>query len=158
MQMTCSGSTCSCEPKPQRLADAIADAGHSPALLSRLAEVEANIADVERRVAAQKRMNLTVTIEEIRVFVQRNVLQLRDLLRQDAVQAKTALSRHVGQLVLKPIHMPTGPFYEVSGGVNLLAGQGVMPVVAREGIGKHYVPCFIVSLAGIRVNPAAKAV
>jgi site-specific DNA recombinase len=117
----------------KRLTDAIAAAGHSAALLAKLAEVEASIGDLDRRMEEYKPMDVSATMEEIRDFVYHNVLNLRGLLHQDPSKSKDALARHIGQLVLKPKQTPTGPMYEVSGGLNLLA-QDVMPVVARDGI------------------------
>lgn len=60
-------------------------------------------------------------------------MDLRDLLRGDVARSKTALSRHLGPLILNPRQTPSGPVYEVSGGLDLLAGKDVMPVVARDG-------------------------
>jgi site-specific DNA recombinase len=119
--------------KTQRLAEAVAAAGHSPALLSALGDVEHQIAVLDRRIETFKPINVAATLEEIRDFVSRNLLNLRDLLHQDASRAKAALSRHIGQLILKPKQTPSGSIYEVSGGVNLLS-QDVMQVVARDGI------------------------
>ena len=62
-------------------------------------------------------------------------MDLRTLLHGDAERCKPILARHIGQLVLNPKETPTGPVYEVSGGLDLLPGGGdVMPVVARDGI------------------------
>jgi site-specific DNA recombinase len=117
----------------KRVADAIAASGHSAALLSKLAEVEANIGNLDRRMEEHKPLNVSSTVDEMRDFVYRNVLNLRGLLHEDASKSKDALARHIGQLVLKPRQTPTGPMYEVSGVLNLLA-KDVMPVVARDGI------------------------
>ena len=120
----------------QRLTDAIADAGHSPALLCRLGEVEARIAEIERHIEACKSMDVTTTREEVRDFVYNKLMQLRVLLDGDVTRAKAALSRHIRQLTLTPKQTPSGPIYEVSGGLNLLYREDdVMPVVARDGIG-----------------------
>jgi site-specific DNA recombinase len=123
------------ETQAQRLADAVADAGHSPALLSKLGKVEARIAEMDRLIEARKPRNITTTMEDMRSFVYGNLMHLQGLLRDgDANRAKTALSRHIGQLVLKPRQTPSGPIYEVSGGVDLQTGEDVMLVVARDGI------------------------
>jgi chromosome segregation ATPase len=121
------------QTKAQHLTDAIANTGHSPALLSKLGEVEADIAKLDRQIDLHKPINIATTVGEMREFVSRNLINLRSLLHEDASRAKTALSRHIGQLVLKPKQTPSGPLYEVSGGLSLLA-QDVMPVVARDGI------------------------
>jgi nitric oxide synthase oxygenase domain/subunit len=95
--------------------------------------MEHQIADLDRRIETFKPINVATTLEEIRDFVSRNILNLRDLLHQDESRAKAALSRHIGQLTLTPRQTPTGSIYEVSGRVNIL-NQDVMQVVARDGI------------------------
>ena len=122
------------QTKAQRLTDAIADAGHSPAILMKLGDVEAKIAALDRRIEACKPVDIGTTVVEIREFVYRNLINLKGLLHEDASRSKAAFSRHIGQLVLKPKQTPSGPIYEVSGGLDLLAGSDVMPVVARDGI------------------------
>ena len=117
----------------QRIANAIAEAGHSAALLSKLAEVEAKISEADRRLETYEPVDVSASVGEVRDFVYRNVMNLRGLLHQDASRSKAALSRHIGQLILTPKQTPTGPIYEVSGRLDLLA-QDVMPLVARDGI------------------------
>jgi hypothetical protein len=117
----------------KHLTDAIAGAGHSPTLLSKLGEVEAHIARLDRHVDSWKPMDIAATVREMRDFVSPSLINLRGLLHEDASRSKAAFSRHLGQLVLKPKQTPAGPLYEVSGGLSLLA-QDVMPVVARDGI------------------------
>jgi site-specific DNA recombinase len=122
------------QTQAERLTDAIADAGHSPALLSKLGEVEAHIAELDRHIDSCKPMDIATTVGEIRDFVSRNLINLKGLLHEDASRSKAAFSRHIGQLILKPKQTPSGPIYEVSGGLDLLAGEDVMLVVARDGI------------------------
>jgi len=122
------------QSKARRLAEAIADAGHSPTLLSELSALESRIADLDHQIEAHKPVNISAAVSEVIEFVRRNATQLRDLLQQDASRSKAALARHLGQLVLKPKQTPSGPVYEVSGGIDLLAGKDVMQLVARDGI------------------------
>jgi site-specific DNA recombinase len=118
----------------ERLTDAIVAAGHSPALLSKLGEAEAKIAELDRRIEECKPIDIATTVDEMRDFVSRNLINLKGLLNQNASKAKTAFARHIGQLILNPKQTPSGPVYEVTGGLNLLAGEDVMQVVARDGI------------------------
>ena len=120
------------EAQAGRIADAIAVAGHSPALLTRLATAEAELARVTQEIATHKPVNVTATIADIQEFVRQNVMQLRNLLRKDAPTARAALMKHIKQLVLTPEDRPTGPVFQVSGGVEVL-NPDVMPVVARAG-------------------------
>jgi hypothetical protein len=116
------------------VADAIAEFGHSPALLAKLGEVDTQIENVEHRINEQKPVDLTATVAETREFVLRNVKQLRTLLREDASTSKAALARHIGQLTLTPKQTPKGPIYEVNGALDLLNENDVVPLVARDGI------------------------
>jgi hypothetical protein len=59
----------SLKSKARRLVDAVAVAGHSPALLSSLATVEEQIAGLDRRIESSKPIDVAATLEEIRDFV-----------------------------------------------------------------------------------------
>ena len=59
------------EAQAGRIADAIAVAGHSPALLTRLATAEAELARVTQEIATHKPVNVTATIADIQEFVSR---------------------------------------------------------------------------------------
>jgi hypothetical protein len=123
------------QEKAERISDAIAEAGHSPTLLSKLAKLEGRIAQLDGRMESDKPVELTAAVGEVREFVYSSLLDLRRLLRGDAAKAKATLARHLGQLILKPTQTPAGPVYEVTGAFDLLAGNNdVMPVVARDGI------------------------
>ena len=120
-----------------RLSDAIAAAGHSPSLLSHLASVEARLARVQQQIEACNPTNLMVTAAEARSFVMANVMNLRSRLHEgQPARARTALMKHVKQLVLTPEERPTGQVYAVSGSVDVPVSKknNVMPVVARDGI------------------------
>jgi hypothetical protein len=54
-------------------------------------------------------------------------------MRENTPRAKAVLAKHVRRLVLTPIEKPSGPVYQVSGGLDLLDND-VMQMVAREGI------------------------
>jgi hypothetical protein len=95
--------------KAEHLTNAIADTGHSLALLSKLAEIAGQIAQVNRREDAAKPVNLSATVGEVREFVYSQVMQLRELFQKDATGSKAALGRHIGQLVLTPKTNPSGP-------------------------------------------------
>ena len=123
------------QAQTQRVIDAIAAAGHSPALLSKPGDLEARIAEADRRMEACKPIDITTTTAEIGKFVHRNLMDLQGLLRNaDPSRSKTAFLRHIGQLVLTPKQTPYGPVYEVSGRADLQAGEDVMVMVARDGI------------------------
>jgi len=95
-----------------RLAEAIAEAGHSPSLLSHLATIEAKLRHVNQQITAHWTLPRSATTEETRSFVLENVMRLWGLLRGDVSRASAALMKHVGQLVLTPEDTPTGSLYE----------------------------------------------
>lgn len=102
------------------MTDAIAEAGHSPAMLSKLAAVEGQIAELDRRMDARKPLDLSAAVGQVREFVYKNVVQLRKLLHDDAERSRPILARHIGLLTLNPKETPAGAVYEVSGGLDLL--------------------------------------
>ena len=121
--------------KAQHITDAIADAGHSATLLSTLATLEAQIADIDQQLKLCKSTDISSTADNVREFVYRSVLQLQELLRSDPTRLKPVLARHMDQLTLKPVQTSNGTVYEVSGGVNLAPrGNDVMQMVARDGV------------------------
>ena len=122
------------EGQAKRIADAIADAGHSPSLLAQLSSIESRLAQILQQIEAHQPMDLDPNLDEIREFVLKNVIQLRRVLSNDPGVAKAAILKHVGQLVLVPKVTASGPIYEVSGQMNILGDKDVMPVVARDGI------------------------
>src|SRR5260370_10576605 len=98
-----------------KLADAIAASGHSPTLLRRLAEVEQKIAEGDRQLTAHKEFDVTASLDEIREFVTKELLDIRSILREDVAKTKLALRRHIRDLVLTPKEADAGKYYEVSG-------------------------------------------
>jgi DNA invertase Pin-like site-specific DNA recombinase len=124
------------QAKAQRLADAVADAGHSsPTLLAKLRCIEAQIHDIDRQTTVSKAPDLPSLLKDAREFVYTSLLQIRGLLRGEATTLKAALARHIGQLTLVPKQTPEGAVYEVSGVMELLPTNGdVMQVVARDGV------------------------
>jgi hypothetical protein len=110
----------SLKAKADRVVGAVAEVGHSPALLAKFGEVDAQIGAVDRRIDEQRPVNLTATIAETREFVFKSVLQLRTVLREDAGKSKPALARQIGQLKLTPKQTENDPVYEVAGAVELL--------------------------------------
>jgi site-specific DNA recombinase len=125
------------QAQAQRLVTAIAKSGDSPSLLSGLAEVESALVQIDQQLKMQSPIDLEGNMVEIREFVSKNLFQLRTFLTGDPTLAKSALTRHIKQLVLTPAQLATGPVFEVSGNVELApntAGADVMLMVARDGI------------------------
>jgi hypothetical protein len=109
----------------QRIADAIAAAGHSPFLLQRLSQIEGMLVDVDRKIAASQPPKLELTPTEIRGFVTRKLLNLRALLRENVSRTKRELLEHVKEIVPTPVQNKTA--YAVSGNWEFLpTGDNVM--------------------------------
>lgn len=70
------------------MADAIAEAGHSPTLRGRLATAEADLARLEREIAAHKPVDVAADVEEIQDFFTKHVMQLRSPLWRDRPAAR----------------------------------------------------------------------
>ena len=124
------------EAKAQRVTEAIADFGKSPALFSQLAALESQIEQMDRRIEAYKPVDVRAAVADVKTCVCKHLMQLRNVLRDDAARARTALAKHIRQLILTPKEGPGGPVYEVSGTVDLALREDadVMRVVARDGL------------------------
>lgn len=121
--------------KARKLTEAIATVGQSPSLLSHLAALDMEVAQVDRRIAAHRPVDIKANLKEAREFARTSLMQLRALLKEDASAARMALQKHLRQLVLTPETAPTGPEFAVTGSVNLGGTENdVMQVVARDGI------------------------
>jgi len=134
------------------ICDAIASDGHrnSPSLLSRLRIIDAEIENVNSRLRQAEMVNNEVPIsdQQLREFVTKKAADFQSVLVGDAILAKDALRKHVRRLVLKPNHTPSGPVYEVSGDVDLFAGDShVMQMVpgTRFGSTSAHIADFLVS-------------
>ena len=113
---------------------AIGQMGHSPTLLSRLAEIERELALIDQQIAAQKPPDISVSIGDIRKFVASNITDIRSLLLEVPGKAKQKLMQQVGALTLMPQDTASGPGFAVTGNWNLLPEECVIQLVARDGI------------------------
>jgi len=103
---------------------AIASLGGSDALLSELTKIEAERKDLSGHlVRLADPRPLGTSFEEFRGFVWQKAAGLKSVLLGDRALAKETIKRVVGQLVLTPYETPAGAFFEVSGKVDLFAGE-----------------------------------
>ena len=118
-----------------RLADAIAAAGHSPALLARLVDTEKQIAELEAQIQSLAPLNIRASVSELRAYVARALPNLCSLLRENVHLAKAEMVKHLHELVLSPKQTQEGPVYEVKGDWKLLPEKEcVIWLVARDGV------------------------
>ena len=116
-----------------RIVEAVAETGHSPALLQRLKSLESRLEQVTRESARQNVLNADVSSVAIRRFVTERIAFLPKLAKTDPERAKAAFQKHLAPLVLTPVQRESGPVFETSGTWKLVP-EVVMPVVARDGI------------------------
>ena len=122
--------------KAANLAEAIANLGYSPSLGNQLTQIERDINAADHTPAsANQPLDLAYSLEAVREFASAKLLNPRALVHADITATRTALAKHIAQIVLTPKQSPEGPVYEVSGDVDLFGGeQDVMLMVARDGI------------------------
>ena len=118
-----------------RLTEAIGIGGNLPTLVLKLQEVEREIADLEKSMAVQRPHNIELKPVQVRDYVVKAMMQLRSTLTESNVAiAKNALMKHVGRLVLTPTMMEGKRLFRVAGGIKVAEPNGVMQVVARDGL------------------------
>jgi chromosome segregation ATPase len=122
--------------KATNLAEAIAAMGHSPTLLAQLSAVERDIEGIDQKIAQTNTpKDLSLSMQRLGEFVTEKTLDLQSVLKGDVAVARRALANHIEKLTLTPKKTPEGVVLEVSGDVDLFAGdERVMQLVARDGI------------------------
>jgi hypothetical protein len=79
----------------ERIGRAIAASGHSETLLNLLAEAEQKMADVQHRIDGHRPPDVKASVEEVREYAYKALLDLRSLLRTVTQKAKVKLAQHV---------------------------------------------------------------
>ena len=124
-----------------KLIDAIETAGDIASLTERLRELEAEINRVQHAIATHRPLKLDAAFSGLREHVERELLGLKESLTaarsdDDLVRAKSALTKHVGKLILTPSLRDGRPVYKVTG--NMTVGDESekcrKQLVARDGI------------------------
>jgi site-specific DNA recombinase len=118
----------------RRLADAIAEIGHSPTLIERLRAVESAINKMETQRLEARAAYREPSFGSLRRFVMEQVSALPELAQSDPERAKAALARHMPSIVLTPSERDGRPVFEASGAWELAPGNDAMLMVARDGI------------------------
>lgn len=104
------------------LLQAIREEGGCRSLYEDLKEVEGKIARIDERLAAEEHPPAKeITIEEVREFVNGHAHRFEELLMGSAEQVKAEFQRRICSLTLTPGINEQGPFYTVSGDVDLFA-------------------------------------
>ncbi len=118
-----------------RLTEAIGIGGNLQTLVLKLQEVEREIGDIEKDMAVQRPHNIELKPGQVRDYAVKAMMQLRSTLTESNVAiAKNALMKHMRRLVLTPTMMEGKKLFRVTGGIQVPRPNGVMQVVARDGL------------------------
>ena len=118
-----------------RLTEAISLGGALQPLVQKLQEIEREASEIERAVAQQCPRNMEMKPGQVRAAVMKTMMNLRSTLGEgDVTLAKNALMKYVGRLVLTPTMIEAKKLFRVTGGVQFAGANGVMQVVARDGL------------------------
>lgn len=101
----------------------IATGGDFDSLRSELAERETELKTIRDRILGAGRDSVDIEVAEIRAYVTRELMNLRQRLKQDVVTAKHWLNAHVDAITMTPTYSADGKrFYRASGKLQLLGG------------------------------------
>ena len=118
-----------------RIVSAIAAAGHSPALLKKLAEAEEKIASIKARIEAHRPPDVKHAVTEVRDYAYKAIFDMKSLFHAVSQKAKVKLAQHIKELVLTPKERDGEWVYDVTGDMELLPEMKcVILMVARDGI------------------------
>jgi DNA invertase Pin-like site-specific DNA recombinase len=122
------------------LLQAIREEGGCRSLYEDLKEVEGKIERLDERLAAEVRTPVKpITIEEVRDFVNGHAHRFEELLLGAPEQVKAEFQRCISAITLTPGIDEHGPFYTVSGDVDLFGRpQDAVQTHPVELIGLHY--------------------
>jgi site-specific DNA recombinase len=101
------------------LAHAIAEGHSSAALLGELGKRERELDGISEELLAADGRGFDARLQEIEVFVQKRLQDVRGLLFADVARAKAELSKHCTAITLTP----EGSSFRISGDWNLLGGR-----------------------------------
>jgi hypothetical protein len=119
----------------QRLAEAVAQTGHSTSLLQAIAEREQEFAEIEKSLC-QEGANGRSSAEEMREFAVTRLSALPGLLSSDVARARSELARHIDFVKMTPTEEDGNRRYVCEGDWNLigsLTATGDVRMVAGGG-------------------------
>ncbi len=105
-----------------RLAAAVADGGHSTALLQAIAERERERQEIMARLLSQESGSTEAELSDIRQFVTERLGDVRKLLYMDVDLARTELAKHVSKIRMLPHYFGASGHYIAEGKWDLLGG------------------------------------
>jgi hypothetical protein len=111
------------EGEIQKFMAAIAEHGHSKAMLEQIAIREREVAAITDRLLAATPDSIQARVEEIRLLVEEGVANLRDLLNEKAPMAKAELHRHLDEIRMFPANDGKNWHYVAEGDWDLLGSD-----------------------------------
>lgn len=114
------------ESEIQKFMVAIAEHGHSKAMLEQIAIRENDVAVITNRLLASTSDSIQARVEEVRLFVEEGISNLRNLLNAKAPLAKAELHRHLDEIRLSPAKQGKNWQYVAEGDWDLLGSDSAL--------------------------------
>jgi site-specific DNA recombinase len=111
------------ETQVRRLVSAVAESGHSKAMLEELARKEGELQAITDQLLSASPESIESRIEEIRKFVVDGLANLRQTLSKDTALARTEVLKHTGEIRMTPQANAKGRFYTAEGNWDLLGSD-----------------------------------
>jgi site-specific DNA recombinase len=111
------------EAQIRRLVSALAESGHSKAILDELGRKEAELLAITDQLLSASPDSIESRIDEIRQFVTDRLGNLLDVLRKDTVLARTEILKHTNEIRMTPQTSVEKPYYVAEGNWDLLGGE-----------------------------------
>ena len=108
------------EAEIQKFMAAIAEHGHSKAMLEQVSARERELASLTDRLLAASPDSIHARVEDTRRFVEEGISNLRELLNENAPLAKVELHRHLDSIVMTPSNHGKEWHYVAEGDWDLL--------------------------------------
>jgi site-specific DNA recombinase len=116
-----------------RLAEAVAQQGPLPALMTAISSREIEMKELEGKLLGTGPTSVKATIDEIRVFVLSRLQDIRRVLQSNIEQARMELFNHVDRIVMRPVLRGDDRFYVAEGEWDLLGNDKGRPLEAAPG-------------------------
>jgi site-specific DNA recombinase len=132
------------EGEIQKFMAAIAEGGHSKYMLEQIATREREVAAITDRLLAASPDSIQARVEEVRLLVEEEMSNLRNMLYEKAPLAKTELHRHVDEVRMAPSNDGKRWYYVAEGDWDLLGND---PRMVTE---RQFIDWRPVMVAGVR--------
>jgi site-specific DNA recombinase len=111
------------ETEVRRLVSAVAESGHSKALLEEIGRRETELQGITDRLLSATTESIGSRAGEIRSFVKSGLNDLRDLLRKETSLARAELLKHASEITMTPHNDAARRCYVAEGEWDLLGGR-----------------------------------